>query len=119
MSKYIDGFLIPIEKDKVDDYQKISQKVAEVFKEYGAIEYCECVGDDLDIEGVLSFRNSGGATKDETVLFAWIVYESKEQRDKISQLVMNDQRMKDECNSESLVDYKKLVYSGFKPLVKI
>ena len=118
MSKYVDGFLIPIPKDKVDEYKKLSQKISEIYKEYGALEYCECVGDDMNIEGVISFHKAAKTSVNETVMFAWIVFESKEHRDKVNSLIHKDPRIVEECKTKPFVDFSKLVYSGFKSMVK-
>jgi uncharacterized protein YbaA (DUF1428 family) len=118
--RYIDGFVIPIAKDKVQAYRKMAQKGGEIWKEYGALEYYECIGDDLDIEGTLSFKKIAGASEEETVIFSWIVYESKEQRDKINAEVMKDPRLDEtmEAGAEMPFDMKRMAYGGFKTLVR-
>lgn len=118
MEKYVDGFLIPIAKDKVEDYREIAQKAGEIWKEYGALEYYECVGDDLTNGDMPSFEKSAGTGENETVIFSWIVYESKEQRDKINAAVMEDARMKAMMSSgNEPFDFKRMAYGGFKTLV--
>ena len=77
MERYVDGFLIPIAKDRIGEYREMAQKAGEVWKEHGAIEYCECVGDDLDIEEMVSFKKAADTSDEETVIFSWIVFESK------------------------------------------
>ncbi len=120
MERYVDGFLIPIAKDKVSKYKEIAQKAGEIWKELGALEYYECVGDDLDIEEMVSFKKSANASEGETVIFSWIVYESKEQRDRINETIMNDPRMKEMMESGvELFDYRRSAYGGFKTLVNI
>jgi len=120
MSKYVDGFVLPIAKENVEKYREMAQKAGEVWKEYGALDYYECVGDDLEVENMLSFKTIAGATEDETVIFAWIVYESREQRDKVNEAVMSDPRLK-ECmeGHTPLFDFKRMAYGGFKTLVTI
>jgi uncharacterized protein YbaA (DUF1428 family) len=119
MERYVDGFLIPIAKDKVSKYREIAQKAGEVWKEHGALEYYECIGDDLDVEGTVSFKKAADTSEEETVIFSWIVFESKEQRDRVNAAVMNDPRLKEmmESVSESF-DYKRMAYGGFKTLVR-
>jgi len=119
MERYVDGFLIPITKDRVSKYREIAQKASEIWKELGALEYYECVGDDLDIEEMVSFKKAANASEEETVIFSWIVYESREQRDKVNEAVMNDPRMKEmmESGDTELFDYRRMAYGGFKTLV--
>lgn len=120
MSKYVDGFVLPIAKENVEKYRGMAQKAGDIWKEKGALEYYEAVGDDLEIENMLSFKTIAGATEDETVIFAWIVYESREQRDKINEAVMNDPRMKEEMEAhKNLFDFKRMAYGGFKTIVTI
>jgi len=119
LEKYVDGFLIPIAKDKVSEYREIAQKAGEVWKEHGALEYYECVGDDLDIEGMVSFKKAADTSGEETVIFSWIVFESREHRDRVNAAVMNDPRIKEmmETGPEPF-DYKRMAYGGFKTLVR-
>jgi uncharacterized protein YbaA (DUF1428 family) len=119
LEKYVDGFLIPIAKDKVSEYREIAQKAGEVWKEHGALEYYECVGDDLDNEGMVSFKKAADTSEEETVIFSWIVFESREHRDRVNAIVMNDSRIKEmmETGPEPF-DYKRMAYGGFKTLVR-
>ncbi len=89
--------------------------------EHGALEYYECAGDDLEIENMLSFNKIAGASEDETVIFAWIVFESRENRDKVNAAVMEDPRMKEAMDSTAskIFDYKRMAYGGFKTIVKL
>jgi uncharacterized protein YbaA (DUF1428 family) len=121
MERYVDGFLIPIAAENVGKYKEIAQKAGEVWKEYGALEYWECAGDDLEIEKMVSFKKSAGATEGETVIFAWIVFESREHRDKVNAAVMEDARMKEMMKSSEpeAFDYKRMAYGGFKTLVRL
>jgi uncharacterized protein YbaA (DUF1428 family) len=118
MSKYIDGFVIPIAKENVEKYREMAQKAGEIFKEHGALEFYECVGDDLEVENMLSFKTTAGAASDETVIFSWIVYESREHRDRVNEIVMNDSRLKEDMEAcKHLFDFKRMAYGGFKTLV--
>lgn len=120
MGKYIDGFVLPIAAENVEKYREMAQKASEIWKEYGALDYYECVGDDLETENMLSFKTIAGASDDETVIFAWIVYESREQRDKVNEAVMNDPRLKEVMEAHTpLFDFKRMAYGGFKALVTI
>ncbi len=118
MSKYIDGFVIPLAKANVERYREIAQKTSEIWKEYGALDYYETVGDDLETEGMLSFKTIAGASEDETVIFSWIVYESREHRDRVNAAVMEDARIKEITAEENTpFDFKRMAYGGFKTLV--
>jgi uncharacterized protein YbaA (DUF1428 family) len=122
MGKYIDGFLIPIKPENIGRYTEIAQKAGELWKEHGALEYIEAAGDDLDAENMVSFTKSAGASDDETVIFAFIVYESKEERDRINALVMADERMKEIMKSggkEEPFDYTRMSYGGFRAIVEL
>jgi uncharacterized protein YbaA (DUF1428 family) len=119
MGKYIDGFLLPIKAENIEKYREIAQKAGEVWKEHGALEYIEAVGDDLAIEQMVSFKTSAKASEDETVIFAFIVFESKEERDRINALVMADERLKEMCSpDDKTFDYTRMAYGGFKAIVE-
>ena len=120
MERYVDGFLIPIPKNKVNEYKEMAQNAGKIWKELGALEYYECVGDDLDNGEMLSFKKVSGASEDETVIFSWIIFESKEERDTINEKVMNDPRIKEmmESGAEPPFDYRRMAYGGFKTLVR-
>ena len=120
MAKYIDGFLIPVKAENVDRYKEIAQAAGEIWKEYGALEYIEAVGDDLEIQDMLSFKTIAGASEDETVVFAWIVYESREHRDRVNAAVMEDPRLKEDMEKgKTLLDFKRMAYGGFKAIVEV
>jgi len=117
--RYVDGFLIPIAKDKVSKYREIAQKAGKIWKELGALEYYECIGDELDVEDIVSFRKAASTSEEETVIFSWIVFESKEHRDSINAAVMNDSRIKEMMESApDIFDYRRMVYGGFRTLVR-
>lgn len=119
MAKYVDGFVIPVPEENVEKYREIAQKAGEIWKEHGALEYIEAVGDDLDIEKMVSFKQIAGAAEDETVVFAWIVFESREERDRINALVMADERLQEMMSPEDKIfDYTRMAYGGFKAIVE-
>jgi uncharacterized protein YbaA (DUF1428 family) len=121
MSKYIDGFVIPVPQDKIPEYQAISEKARAVWMEYGALDYRECVAEDTGAPEMVSFPTLAGTKEGETVVFAYIVYESREHRDEVNGKVMADPRMQEMCPSqngkEPPFDYKRMAYGGFKTIV--
>jgi len=120
MGKYVDGFVIPIKKENVEKYREMAQKAGEIWKEHGALDYIEAVGDDLESENMLSFKTISGAAEDETVIFAWIVYESREHRDKVNEAVMSDLRLKEDMEAhKDLFDFKRMAYGGFTTIVNL
>lgn len=120
MKGYVDGFLIPIKKDKVDEYMEMAQKAGEVWMDHGALGYCENVGDDLENEGIISFNKAADASDDETVIFSWIFYKSREHRDEVNAAVMQDERLKESmCQENPVFDFKRMSYGGFKNRVKL
>ena len=119
MNKYIDGFVLPLPKDKLEKYTEIATKAAAIWKEHGALEYIEAVGDDFNADNMVSFPKLAGAKDGETVVIAYIVYESREHRDAVNAKVMADPRIKEMCNSENPVfDYTRMAYGGFRTIVE-
>jgi uncharacterized protein YbaA (DUF1428 family) len=116
MSKYVDGFVIPIQKNKLKAFEKMAKLGRKIWMEYGALDYYECVGDDLNVKFGLTFPKMCKLKSDETVIFAFIVYKSKAQRDKINIKVMKDPRMQTGCESAPF-DIKRFAMGGFKVLV--
>ena len=118
MSRYVDGFVIPIPKNKVDEYRKLAETAGKIWKEYGALDYWECLGDDLETKDMVSFPQLTNIGADETVVFSWIVYESREQRDQINAKIMADPRIKEMCDPDNPpFDCKRMAYGGFRELV--
>ena len=123
MTNYIDGFVLPIPLIYINEYKKAAEKVAEIWKEYGAIAYFEFVGDDLSLEGTKSFIETVDAKEDEEIVFGWVVFPSKEIRDLANKKVPTDPRMTELVgpltNPNKLIfDASRMVYGGFQPLVQ-
>ncbi len=118
MPQYIDGFVHPIPRDRLDEYKSLVATVAEIWKEHGALDYWECVGDDLALEGTRSFIEFVAATKDEAILFGWVVFDSREARDLVNQKVAADPRMEElMAVSNTGFDAQRMTYGGFQPFV--
>jgi uncharacterized protein YbaA (DUF1428 family) len=119
MSHYVDGFLLPVPKDKIDLYRQIAEEAGKVWREHGALEYRECVGDDLDVKDQVPFPRVVETKPDETVVFAWIVLDSRKHRDHVNAKVMADPRMaRIGKKGEMPFDYKRMAYGGFKTIVE-
>lgn len=122
MANYIDGFVLPVPRIYLNEYKSVAEKVAEIWKEYGALAYFEYVGDDLELEGTRSFPEAVDMKEGEVVVFGWVVFPSKEIRDSANKQVPNDARMAELMtsltDSERLIfDAARMVYGGFQPLV--
>lgn len=118
MARYVDGFVIPIQKKKVKAYLKQAKLGARIWKEYGALGYSECLGDDLKIPYGLGFPKMAKLKAGETLVFAFITYRSRAHRDKVNAAVMKDPRMNDpEMMRNPPFDVKRFAMGGFSELV--
>lgn len=123
MANYIDGFTLPIPRNRLDDYRDVAHKVAEIWKEHGALAYFEYVGDDMNLEGTRSFAEVVDAKEDEAVVFGWVVFESRETRDLANARVPVDPRMTEIIAplvdpSSLIFDPSRMVYGGFEAIVE-
>ena len=115
---YVDGFVIPVPRKNVTEYRRIARKAGKIWREHGALEYRECVGDDLTVKGIRSFASGAKAKQGETVVFSWIVYKSRAHRDKVNAKVMSDPRLKPYMKPDAApFDVKRMIYGGFKVIV--
>ena len=117
MAKYVDGFVIPIKKANLAAYKKMAKLGRKVWMEHGASQYVECVGDEIEGPLALSFKNLCKIKANETLIFAFIVYESKAERNRINKLVMKDPRMQPVPKTRMPFDMKRFAMGGFKVLV--
>ena len=115
---YVDGFVIVLPKKNVAAYRKMARLGAKVWREFGALDYVECVGDDLATKFGRPFPKLAKAGPRDTVVFSWIVYASKGARDKINKKVMADPRLAKMMNSPMPFEVKKMSMGGFKVLVQ-
>ena len=119
MPHYIDGFVIPLPKEKIDQYREIAEQACKIWMEHGALEYRECIGDDMEVKDMVSFPQLAGAKPEETVAFSWIVYKSREHRDEVNAKVMADPRIQSMGEKDSMpFDCKRMAYGGFKTIVE-
>lgn len=116
---YVDGFVLPLPKSKIEEYRAIANLAADVWREHGALEYREWIADDVKPGKLTSFPQSVDLKDDETVVFAWITYASREQRDQVNAKVMEDPRLADMMRPGSQpFDGKRMIYGGFTALVE-
>ncbi len=119
MARYVDGFVLPVPKKNLATYRRIAQKAGKVWREHGALEYRECVGDDLHVKGVRTFPRQIKPKAGETVVFSWIVFKSRGHRDRVNKKVMKDPRLAAMMKPGAMpFDVKRMVYGGFKVLVE-
>ena len=115
---YVDGFVLPVPEKNVKAYRAMARKAGKIWREHGALEYRECVGDDLDVKMAMPFTKGIRTKPGETVIFAWITYKSKAHRDRVNAKVMKDPRLSGPADPKAMpFDIKRMLYGGFKVLV--
>jgi uncharacterized protein YbaA (DUF1428 family) len=120
MARYVDGFVLPVPKRNLDAYRRQARKAGKIWREHGALEYRECVADDVKVGKITSFPQSVKRKRDETVVFSWIVFKSRAHRDRVNAKVMKDPRLADMMDPKAMpFDSKRMVYGGFSVLVDI
>jgi len=120
MPLYVDGFLLAVPKRKLDLYRRISVKAGKIWKEHGALEYRECVGDDLKAKHTGPFRRGLKLKAGEAVVFSWILYKSRAHRDRVSAKVMKDPRLASMMQGVGIpFDMKRMAFGGFKVLIDL
>ena len=116
--QYVDGFVVPVPKKSLPAYRRMAQKAGKVWRDHGAIEFREFVADDVKVGKRTSFPRSVKRKPGETVVFSWIVYKSREHRDRVNAKVMKDPRLAKMMNPKAMpFDGKRMIYGGFKNLV--
>jgi uncharacterized protein YbaA (DUF1428 family) len=116
---YVDGFLLTVPKRKLAAYRRLSRAAGKVWREHGALEYRECVGDDLDVKMGVPFTRLAKPKPGEAVVFSWIVYKSRAQRDQVNAHVMKDPRITKTMGQAMPFDVKRMAYGGFTVLVDL
>jgi uncharacterized protein YbaA (DUF1428 family) len=117
---YVDGFVVPVPRKNVQAYRRIAQKSGKVWKEHGALEFIECIGDDVKPGKVTSFPQSVKLRPGETVAFSWITFKSRSHRDRVNAKVMKDPRLAKLMDPKAMpFDAKRMIYGGFKVLVDL
>ena len=117
---YVDGFVIPVPKEKLEAYLDMSRQCAAIWREFGALEYRECIGDDVKPGKLTSFPQSVNLEEGEVVVLSWIVYESRAKRDEVNDKVMKDPRMDDFMKPENVpFDGKRMFWGGFEMVIDL
>lgn len=112
---YVDGFVIPVSRDKVEAYKALARKAGEIFKEHGALAVVECIGDDVPYGKLTSFPRAVQAKDDEVVIFSWVVYASRADRDATNARIMADPRLK----GDMPFDGQRMIFGGFVPWLEM
>jgi uncharacterized protein YbaA (DUF1428 family) len=117
---YVDGFVLPVPKKKLEAYRKMAQKAGKVWREHGAVEFMECAADDVKPGKHTSFPQSVKLKPGETVVFSYIVFKSRAHRDRVNAKVMKDPRLADMMDPKAMpFDAKRMIYGGFKTFVDL
>lgn len=115
---YVDGYVLPVPKKNLPTYRRMARKAGKIWREHGALEYRECAGDDLNVKMLVPFPRNMKLQRGETVIFAWIMFKSRNHRDRVNAKVMKDPRLAKMPNPMPF-DFKRMVYGGFKILVDV
>jgi uncharacterized protein YbaA (DUF1428 family) len=117
---YVDGFVVPVPKRKVDAYRRMARKAGKIWREHGALAYVECMADDVKSGKRTSFPQSVKLKPGEAVWFSWIVYTSRRHRDRVLAKVMSDKRLKSMMDPKAMpFDAKRMFWGGFKVMVDL
>jgi uncharacterized protein YbaA (DUF1428 family) len=116
---YVDGFVVPVPRKNLAAYRRLARKAGRIWKEYGALEYVECVADDVKPGKTTSFPQSVKLKPGEVVVFSWIVYKSRAARDRTNAKVMADPRLASMNPKDMPFDGKRMFWGGFKPFVEL
>jgi uncharacterized protein YbaA (DUF1428 family) len=119
MSHYVDGYVVPVPKKKIGAYRRMAQKAGKIWREHGALDFKECVADDVKPGKVTSFPQSVKLKAGETVVFSYIVFKSRRQRDRVNAAVMKDKRLASMMDPKSMpFDAKRMFWGGFRTIVE-
>lgn len=118
MSRYVDGYVVPVPKKNIEAYRRLAQDAGKVWREYGALEFVECIADDVKPGEVTSFPQAVKLEPDETVVFSYIVFKSRQHRDQVNEQVMKDPRIAGWDPKKMPFDAKRMFWGGFEVLVE-
>jgi uncharacterized protein YbaA (DUF1428 family) len=117
--RYGDGYVLPVPRKNLAAYRRMAQKAGKIWREHGALEYRECAGDDLQVKWGMPFPRALKLKRGETVVFSWIVFKSRADRDRVNAKVMKDPRLKNIDPKTMPFDVKRMVFGGFKTFVDL
>jgi uncharacterized protein YbaA (DUF1428 family) len=116
--RYVDGFVLPVPRKNLAAYRRMARRAGRVWREHGAVEFRECVGEDLRVKSLVPFPRRIKLKPGETVVFSWIGFKSRAHRDRVNARVMKDPRLAKMMNGQSMpFDVKRMLYGGFEVLV--
>jgi len=115
---YVDGFVVPVPKKKVQAYRRLAQKAGKIWREHGALDFKECIAEDVKVGKLTSFPRSVKLKPSETVVFSWITFKSRAHRDRVNAKVMKDKRIAAMDPKDMPFDGKRMIYGGFKIIVE-
>jgi uncharacterized protein YbaA (DUF1428 family) len=117
---YVDGFVVPVPRTQVEAYRRVARKAGRVWRKHGALEFRECVGDDLRVKMGVPFTRAARLKPGETVMFSWIVYKSRAHRDRVNAKVMKDPALAAQMDPKTMpFDVKRMMYGGFRTIVDL
>ncbi|MDR5783682.1 DUF1428 domain-containing protein [Caballeronia sp. LZ065] len=120
MAQYVDGFVVPVPADKIEAYRAMAEAAGKIWKEHGALQFVEAIADDVKPGKLTSFPQSVQMKEGETVVFSYIVYASREERDRVNAKVMEDPRLKAMMEEgEPPFDAQRMFFGGFKAIVEL
>jgi uncharacterized protein YbaA (DUF1428 family) len=120
MPRYVDGFVVPVPEKNLDAYRRMARKAGNVWKDHGALEYVECVADDVKPGKATSFPQAVKLKAGEVVVFSWIVYKSRSHRDSVNAKVMKDPRLASMMDPKTMpFDGKRMFWGGFKTMLEL
>lgn len=118
--EYVDGFIVPVPKKNIAAYRSLARKAGKIWREHGALDYRECIAEDVKPGKLTSFPQSVKLKPGEVVVFSWITYKSRKDRDRVNAKVMKDPRLAGMMTPEAMpFDGKRMIYGGFDTLVKL
>lgn len=118
--EYVDGFIVPVPKKNIAAYRSLARKAGKIWREHGALDYRECIAEDVKPGKLTSFPQSVKLKPGEVVVFSWITYKSRKDRDRVNAKVMKDPRLAGMMNPKAMpFDGKRMIYGGFDTLVKL
>ena len=119
MARYVDGFVVPVPKKRLEAYRRMARTAGKVWRDHGALDYRECVADDVKVGKWTSFPRSVKLKPGETVVFSWIMYKSRVHRDRVNARVMRDPRLAKMMSPKAMpFDGKRMIWGGFTTLVE-